>query len=135
MRNTQKDSGKTLQEIFAENGVSIVIADNSRVAGWLVVKEMLGKAEDEKPKLLIFKTCQGLYDDLTSLQHDEKNPSDAAKTPHDVTHITDALRYYCKSRTLCSEAVSVTEPYEDDDDVDYDETMTGGQAETSYLHY
>ena len=32
---------------------------------------------------------------LPALQHDDKNPNDVATEPHELTHIPDALRYFC----------------------------------------
>ena len=36
---------------------------------------------------------------LPAIQHDEKNVNDVATEPHELTHITDSLRYFCISRT------------------------------------
>ena len=51
------------------------------------------------PKLRIFRNCINLIRCLPLLQYDEKNPCDAATEPHEITHITDALRYFCASWT------------------------------------
>jgi phage terminase large subunit len=40
MWNRQKDSGKNMAEIFAQNGVGLIKASNNRVQGHLMVKEM-----------------------------------------------------------------------------------------------
>jgi phage terminase large subunit len=136
MWNRQKDTGKTMAEDFMMNGIGLVKADNNRVQGWLQVKEKLADMPDGKPGLLIFDTCKELIANIQAIQADEKNPNDCAKEPHDITHNCDALRYYCISRTLPSEAQQTQEQYNDDDnDEDYDEHMTGGEATASYLNY
>ena len=37
------------------------------------------------------------------MQIDEKNPSDVATEPHYLTHICDALRYFCVNFTNTAE--------------------------------
>ena len=137
MWSRQKDSGRNMAEIFAQNGVGLIRASNNRVQGWAVEKEMLKPMKDEKdrPGLLVTEDCRRLIRNIALIQHDEKNPSDCATEPHSITHINDALRYFCITRTLGAELMA---PREDDDDErgeDYDEAMTGGEASTGYLSY
>ena len=47
-----------------------------------------------RPKLTIFDSCRNLIRTLPALQHDKRNPSDVADTPHELTHAPDALRGY-----------------------------------------
>ena len=61
-----------------------------------------------------------------------------AKEPHDITHGPDGLRYFCVSRSL--PGVPEKEgPVEEDEtfvsETDYDEVMTGGEADDGYLLY
>lgn len=136
MWSTQKDTGKTMAQVFLDSGLAIVKANNSRVQGWMAVKELMKPMADGKPGLVVFESCKGLIDDLMAIQHDEKNPSDCAKNPHEITHRPDALRYFSQLRTLSPE---VKEPVEEDDGPvkleEYDEYMTGGELSTSYLSY
>lgn len=137
MWNRQKDSGKSMAELYAENGVGLLRASNNRIQGWMAVKEQLKpmKSERDKPGLLVTEDCVGLIRNLPAIQHDEKNPSDCATEPHEITHIVDALRYFCVTRTLGAE---MAEPEEDEDDtdiVDYDTSMTGGDMSDDYLNY
>lgn len=136
MWNRQKDSGKTMAEIFLENGVPIVKADNNRVQGHMLIKDMLAKRQDGKPSLMFFKTCHETIDDIKDIQADEKNPNDCAKEPHEVTHRVDAVRYYCISRTVNAEAEKLAaEEEEDEDEEKYDDYMTGGTVSSSYMSY
>jgi len=98
MWSRQKDSGKTMAELFFTNDVPIVRAVNSRVQGHMQVKEMLLDRPDGKTGLQIFDTCKELIRSLGAIQSDEINPNDCAREPHDITHTVDALRYFCISR-------------------------------------
>ena len=138
MWNRQKDTGRTMADIFAENGVGLLRASNNRVQGWALVKEMLKPmgSDKGKPALLVTKECRALIRNIQLILHDENNPSDCATEPHDITHITDALRYFCVTRTLGPEHTA--QP--DDDDLDgggsdYDEAMTGDEPDEQYIGF
>ena len=138
MWNRQKDSGKSMAELFAENGLGLLRASNNRIQGWMALKEMLKplKNEQDRPGLLVTEDCVGLIENLPAIQHDEKNPSDCATEPHMITHICDAARYFAVTRTLGAERVEVPEePEFEDAAVDYDEEMTGGDMTDDYLAY
>lgn len=135
MWSTQKDTGKTMAELFMQNGVPIVRANNNRVQGHLQVKERLKLRPDGKPGLIIFNSCEQLISNLQAIQADEKNPNDCAKLPHEITHNIDALRYYAQSRTLPAEEPEEPEDGEADGLDDYDEFMTGGEADDGYITF
>lgn len=136
MWSTQKDTGKTMAQVFLENGLGLVKANNSRVQGWMAVKELMKPMADGRPGLLVFKSCKGLIDDLMAIQHDDKNPSDCAKQPHELTHRPDALRYFCQLRTLKPEQVDEEEEYDNPRNLEsYESHMTGGELDESYLCY
>lgn len=106
--NRNRDTGKSTAELFYEGGVDLTKASNNRIAGWLNVKEWLRvkKVRHEQTgelyedsDLKIFSNCLNLIKYLPQLQNDEKEPNDVATEPHEPTHITDALRYFCVSRT------------------------------------
>ena len=106
--NRNRDTGKSTAELFYEGGVDLTKASNNRISGWLNVKEWLRvkKVRHEQTgelyedsDLKIFNDCLNLIKYLPQLQHDEKDPNDVATEPHEPTHITDALRYFCVSRT------------------------------------
>lgn len=89
MWNRQKDSGKSMAELFMSCGVGIVKASNNRVQGWMALKELLKpmKSDEDRPGLLMTEDCRGLFRNLEAIQHNQKNPSDCATEPHDITHI------------------------------------------------
>lgn len=133
--STQKDTGRTMAEIFTRCGVSLAKASNRRIHGWMAVKEFLKLREDGKPGLLVFEGCERLIRDLNAVQHDEKNPSDVAKEPHMYTHSPDALRYLCVFHALGAQELEPEDNRDDDAGMEYDEFMTGGDAGRDYLEY
>lgn len=110
--NRNRDTGKSTFEIFRNNGVVLTKSSNNRPSGWLAVKELL-KIKKRKNEhtgeierysdLVIFNNVQVLINYLPQIQTDEKNPNDCATEPHELTHICDALRYFCVSRAKKAE--------------------------------
>lgn len=105
--NRQKDTGKSIFDIFRENNEILNKSDNSRVAGWLAVKEWLKVFETKDietgelkktSRLKIFNNCVNLIRTLPTVVKDEKDPNDVATEPHELTHAPDALRYFCIMR-------------------------------------
>ena len=103
----QKDTGKSMFEVFRDSGLDIIKASNDRHSGWEQVKEMLKvvnsrdaiTGEDvKKSKLTIFSTCRDLIRNIPLLQYDKHDTNDVSTEPHDITHNTDALRYFWVSR-------------------------------------
>lgn len=99
-----KVTGRTIADTFNQNGIYFTKASRDRVPGWLAVKEML-KVLDSKDvhngdpiktsKLKIFSNCETLIKHIPQVQRDESDPNDMANEPHELTHILDALRYFC----------------------------------------
>jgi len=130
---TDRHTGKSTAEIFRENGVVLTQSSNKRVAGWLAVKEWLkvykkknehtGQIE-ETSDLQIFSNVLTLIEYLPQIQHDDKNVNDCANEPHELTHICDALRYFCITRVNPSDKVNDLEndfkDFYKDDNQQYD---------------
>ena len=139
MWSKQKDSGKSMAELFMECGVGILKSSNSRVQGWMALKELLKpmKSQKDHPGLLFCESCPELLSDMQSIQHDEKKPEDCATEPHEITHAPDALRYFAVTRTIvpAPEVPPEREDLEDRRVEDYDEAMTGGDMDDGYLSY
>lgn len=97
-----KDTGRSIAEIFYRQGVTLTKVDNNRVMGWMAVKEALHPRPDEQgavtADLLLFDGCRHLIRTLSSIEVDPRNPNDAAKEPHELTHAPDALRYFFAGR-------------------------------------
>lgn len=105
--NRRQETGKSPAIIFAENGIRITKSSNSRVSGWLAVKEYLKPYETKDiitgdpvitANLKVFRNCHNLIRCLPQLQSDKHDPNDVATEPHDITHAPDAIRYFCVMR-------------------------------------
>ncbi len=118
--NRRQDTGKSAAEIFAENGVRLVRANNDRVQGWYNLKEWLRPCKDEQGEMIaplrIFSNCLNLIRTLPSVAMDGKNPNDVAREPHELTHAPDAIRYFVAGRPTPAVAV----PVYDEDAPGYD---------------
>lgn len=102
----QKDSGKSIAELFAENGVYLTKIFPERVQGWLCLKEWLKPIKNGEKldcRMKIAKNCVNLLRTLPLLLHDGKIPGDVATKPHEITHAPDALRYFASYRTFAPE--------------------------------
>lgn len=109
MWNRQSQTGKSAVDILIEKCKQYPTkANNDRETGWLMVKEMLRiNPKTGKPYLMISQSCPNLIHSIKFIQHDEKNPNDCAKEPHEITHSADALRYLCTSYTYAPDRVSM----------------------------
>jgi len=148
--STSKSSGKTQAEEFAQSGLSIVKADNSRIDGWMALREWLKvyKTKDKNgnpilsSRLKVFSTCPNLIRTMSSIQYDTKKNNDAAKIPHELSHAPDALRYWAISRPFGS-TVATKDRHFDFEDMqeEYERQKSpmrgyiGGEVTSSYLNY
>lgn len=157
MWNRQKDTGKTMADIFYANGASIVKADNNRVQGHMILKDMMSpmplndpyvkglypkdSVPSSLPAIMFFDDLGEILEDISSIQMDEKNPNDCAKDPHDVTHSVDMCRYFAIMRSRSAEkrqkkkkinplAFLNQETPEGDD---YQSYMCGGEITEEYV--
>lgn len=152
--NRQKDTGKTMAELFALNGVPLLKSDNNRVQGHMMIKDLLaprplrdpfvrslfpeGEAPDILPAMMFFNNIdQGVFSDLEGIQSDSKNPNDCAKEPHEMTHTVDGIRYFAINRTLPAVVLKPesSEDEEDGEGEDYETYMTGGNISRSYMGF
>lgn len=149
MWNRQKDTGKTMAALFTEYGVPLVKADNNRVQGHMVMRDMMAPApvkdpyvrkmfpgRETMPMLMFFTTCEKTIGHLQDIQSDEKNPDDCAKQPHEITHNVDSCRYYSVMRKI--EAAQEREAMEQEDETeadDYESFVCGGEWNTGYLGF
>lgn len=100
MWNRQRESGKSIADIFTGRNIPLIKASNNRVNGWLCIKEQMKifkENGEEKSGLVIFESCVNLINALPRLLRDERNPSDVSIHPHNITHAPDALRYFLGS--------------------------------------
>lgn len=94
--NRQTSSGKSTAIVFHERGVELTKVDNDVFNGCMRMKEWLAVQKDGKALLTILEDCaDNLYNSITKIQKDKNKPNVYAKTPHNLTHSVDALRYFC----------------------------------------
>lgn len=108
MWNRRQDTGKSVAEIFGENGIYLTKVQNQRVDGWLHMKEWMKVREDggqQYSMLTFFRTCPNVIRSIPLLQFDDKHPSDAATEPHEITHAPDAIRYFCAGRPMSAPVI------------------------------
>ncbi|MBQ9845804.1 MAG: phage terminase large subunit [Oscillospiraceae bacterium] len=102
MWNRRQETGRSVAEIFFENGIMLAKSSNDRESGWLLLKEWLKPFADETggitARLVIFENCTQLIRCLPALTFDSANPNDVADIPHDITHSPDAIRYFVAAR-------------------------------------
>ena len=105
--NRRQDTGKSVADIFAEQGMPLTKAQNDRVQGFLNLKEWLHPFADEQGQtianLRIFSNCRNLIRCLPAIGHSDKNPNDCATEPHELTHAVDAIRYFVAGRPLATD--------------------------------
>lgn len=116
MWNRHSDTGRSTADIFALHGIGLTRAKNDRVQGWYDLAEWLRPFEDEQGQrtaaLRVFDCCPNLIRTLPALRYDDRNPNDAAREPHELTHAPDAIRYFVAGRPAPG---SVDEPEEEPD--------------------
>ena len=100
--NRNRDTGRSVAEIFLEHGIPLMQTNNERINGWMDMHEYLRVTVDEMGQrsagLRVFSTCKNLIRCIPLLQFDEKKPNDVAGEPHELTHAPDAIRYFCAGR-------------------------------------
>ena len=92
--NRRQDSGISGYETMmsVEGMPPLIRADDRRVAGWRAVREFLSD------NLYVSAECTELIRCMTSLTYDKNRAEDCSDTPHDITHLPEALRYAVMSR-------------------------------------
>jgi phage terminase large subunit len=110
LKGRQKDTGKSIWELFRENGIPLSEAKASRENGWADLHEWIKPTEEptddpENPirtvaPLRILANCENLIRCMPMIQADEDNPNDAAVELHELTHGPDAIRYFVCGRPV-----------------------------------
>ncbi len=97
----QKDSGKSIAELFFENRIYLTKISTGRIEGWLCLKEWLKLCEKDGQRysrMKIFSNCKNIIRCLPLLLCDKARAGDVCTEPHGITHAPDALRYFAVSR-------------------------------------
>ena len=98
LRESGDVAGESIAEVFMASGVPLIRADNSRIAGWMRVREYLGAADGGEARLRIMENCTNLIRTLPLLTFDAHDAEDVADNCED--HAAEALRYGLMSRPI-----------------------------------
>lgn len=88
-----RQTGKSVAQEAAEQGVPFTKGDNERVAGWIQCHERFKFGPDGRARIRIFKTCRDFIRTVPALMADEHHAEDVDTTGED--HIADEFRYFC----------------------------------------
>ena len=112
-----KNNGVTVEEEFYRHGVMLSKSSNQRIPGWMQVHERLKVIDDvdgvsKTARLKIFSSCRNLIRCISTIKADEKDCNDVATEPHELTHLPDALRYWCVMHTMSARDIDSRAPEE-----------------------
>ena len=95
-----KSSARTIAQDYSDLGIHLDRANTDRVTGASSILRGLGDpAAGKPPTLYIFKSCVGIIDALSRVEHDPARPEAVLKVDYDADSATDgddffdALRY------------------------------------------
>jgi phage terminase large subunit len=126
-----QESAKSKADLFREGGLHLLKGNRNREAGWLAIKELLAVKNGES-RLKIFSNCTGLIECLPALQRDLKKPTDCMTEPHDITHLPDALRYFCLQYVQPAKEEDTRSQFDKDLDRYRQKRLRGAKARKSY---
>ena len=92
------ETGKSVADMAAEQGVYFSPGDHKRIPGWMQVHYRLAFDENGYPQMYIFKNCKAFIRTLPLLQYDESKCEDLDTDGED--HVADETRYFCMSRPI-----------------------------------
>lgn len=100
------NTGKSIAQLFSDENVHWMRANNDRKAGLAVVHDHLAIQKDGLPKLQIFSTCPSIIRTLPSLPYDKIKVDDVNTKADD--HDYDMLRYALMAFTTTEEDTEET---------------------------
>lgn len=94
------DGGPSISEVFLKHGITMRKADNSRLVGYVQVRQRISGDEDG-PMLYATKNCHdGFWRTMPDIIMDDKHTEDVDTEQED--HVYDDVRYACMSRPWLS---------------------------------
>lgn len=91
-------TGKSIADMAAEQGVYFSPGDNKRIPGWLQVHYRLSFDENGYSRMYVFSTCKDFIRTMPLLRYDDHSPEDLDTEGED--HIADETRYFCMARPI-----------------------------------
>ena len=92
------ETGKSIADTAAEQGVYFSPGDNKRLPGWMQVHYRLAFDENGFPRMYIFRNCRAFIRTLPLLQYDDHKCEDLDTDGED--HVADETRYFCMARPI-----------------------------------
>lgn len=131
-----QESGRSRAEIFAAYGLNLTMVRSERIGGWFNVREWLKIEYDDNyqavSRLKIGENCEELIRCLPAVQFAKGGVEDVAGEPHELTHVVDALRYFCVWRPVAADfgcMLGQAEPNDDDEEDDSLDFLEYGSEE------
>lgn len=103
-------TGESIAETMAKNGVHFRKADNKRMVGWVQVRERLKFDEEGRAAMYFFKTCPHAIRTIPMQVHDPNKPEDLDTKLED--HACDSMRYFCMARPVKPRIIKPLQPKE-----------------------
>ena len=91
-------TGESVAQMFAREGVYLDKGENARIDGKMQIHNRLAFDEDGRPMLYVFNTCRNFIRTVPNLVYDDKNVEDINTDGED--HIYDELRYMCMNYVI-----------------------------------
>ena len=92
------ETGESISETAAKNGVYFSPADNSRLNGWMQVHYRFAFDDNGYPMMYVFSNCKAFIRTIPILQYSDHKPEDLDTDGED--HVADEVRYFCMSRPI-----------------------------------
>lgn len=90
----QRGTGPSIYELFGNEGIHFLKADQRRVSGWQQIRERL-VGKNGIPAIFWFEECLDELETMMNLQHDLNDPNDCTQADD---HYAESIRYLCMSR-------------------------------------
>lgn len=99
----KRGAGRTIAQMWKDNGFHVTRARNDRKAGWANVRQYLWNPEGGEngqgaPRLFVFENCHDLIRTLPLMRYDKTDREDLDTRAED--HAVDALRYLLAIRPI-----------------------------------
>ena len=92
------ETGVSIAEMAAQQGVFFQRGDNKRIPGWMQCHYRLAFDGDGYPQMYVFSHCKGFIRTIPLLEYDPHRPEDVDTDGED--HIADEWRYMCMARPI-----------------------------------
>ena len=93
-----RGAGRTIAQLWADNGFRVTRANKDRVAGWSNVRQYLWDYTASKPRVFVFPNCKNLIREIPLARYAKNDQEDLDTRGSD--HAIDALRYVLATRPI-----------------------------------